>query len=118
MSPLISVFWPHLPTLVSYLYLIALLSKSPFDEPPYLPHWGDVLYGWSLRIITENVSFWFGNMTKENPQTDFFNRHLEKLCTSLKNMKIYEKMFMKWNNKTFRLQTAAYQDRGKKSRNF
>lgn len=25
---------------------------------------------------------------------------------------------MEWNNKTFRLQTAAYQDRGKKSRNF
>ena len=37
MSPLISVFWPHLPTLVSYLYLIALLSKSPFDEPPTYP---------------------------------------------------------------------------------
>ena len=39
MSPLISVFWPH------------LLSKSPFDEPPYLPHWGDVLYEWSIHTI-------------------------------------------------------------------
>jgi hypothetical protein len=37
MSPLISVFLPHLPTLVSYLYLKAKLSKSPFDEPPTYP---------------------------------------------------------------------------------
>ena len=72
-----------------------------------------------MRIITENVSFWFGNKTQKNvPQIYFFNRHFEKMCISLKNKKSYEKLFMERNNKTFRLQTAAYQDRGKKSRNF
>ena len=51
MSPLISVFWPHLPTLVSYLYKITLFSKSPFDGPTYLTLLGDVLYEWSLMFI-------------------------------------------------------------------
>ena len=37
---------PLSPILTKY---VALFSESPFDGPPYLPLWGDILYGWSLR---------------------------------------------------------------------